>query len=445
MSNISNNIFSFSPELPKTVKRIISQTLSHHVFYFKVSLKSKEKVSVGTENTSCDIRISDSFIEILEREHYDQEQHFKSEPLLRSRDGSPDYVGTASYLLNHIQEYSSGEENYDNFGRWKPEKTLQHRFNLFSHDLVTEYLENSFSSISSKLNIPFLTNRSSVILSHDIDIINKAPLQEVKASLREIRILSAMKTIAKYFLEGPSYRNMNKIMDIHDEFGMKSIFFWLVSQGYSKSPYGQEKIKNSDYNISSKKIRKEIEKISSRNFDQGLHRSNHRISIDQENAILNIESTLNRNHYLLFRIPEHFNELENSQINIDFSSGFGPQFGHRNSFSRPYIPFNIQNNSPYSFLEVPLQLMDTTFKYYRRNSASETENLIIDFLDEHKYNCMVSILWHNDMFSPIKNPHWLKCYKTVLAYLKEEGFTSINATRLETIRQGLASSFHNNS
>jgi peptidoglycan/xylan/chitin deacetylase (PgdA/CDA1 family) len=219
-------------------------------------------------------------------------------------------------------------------------------------------------------------------------------------------------------------------MDINDEYDVKSTFFWLVEQGKTESSYTGITMRNSDYDFFSKKLSDKRKAIISRNFENGLHRSISRKTIKQQAEIETPKFQANRNHYLLFRIPEHLNEVEEAGLRLDASLGFAEMAGFRNSYGLPIQLFNMNENRPYNFLEVSLNVMDTTFRIYHKMNITEAKKRIVSFLDRNRVNTILSILWHNNHFSDIKFKDWLHLYKTILDYLKQSHIETVTQKQL---------------
>ncbi len=375
--------------------------------------------------------------------HQSKHTTFEKTPYFLSEDGSPDYLSTCFYMINSIQEYNAPEESFDEFGRFRFESSYQHRFDCLEKNLVQSYLKKVITRSPLLSRLPVINEPSKIFFSHDIDVINAAIWQESKTAIKQWDIALLLKIIFRYFLKGPSYRDMDRIMDIHDEYDVKSTFFWLVEK--SNSFYQRDiGIPQSDYNIRNKDIQIQIGKIRSRKFENGLHKSSLHSTLDEEVVMLGHPVIANRNHYLKLKLPVHYDALDKSSIKLDFSLGFGQHYGFRNSFGRPFIPFNLKENKPYSFLEVPLQIMDTTFKYHLKIDPEKSKLRILDLLDKNRKNCTISVLWHNDMFSPIKNPGWLKLYLEILDFCRFNEIKSTNQGELLKVRSSLLNSFRNN-
>ncbi len=69
--------------------------------------------------------------------------------------------------------------------------------------------------------------------------------------------------------------------------------------------------------------------------------------------------------------------------------------------------------------------MDTTLHHYQRKSADEAFNYITTFTEQNAENAVLSVLWHNNYFTPYKYGSYFKLYKQLLAYFYENKFLGI--------------------
>jgi hypothetical protein len=150
-----------------------------------------------------------------------------------------------------------------------------------------------------------------------------------------------------------------------------------------------------------------------------LHKSCCNYSLDEEVEMLTFPTNLNRYHYLKIALPGSWNSIESSKIRLDASLGFAERYGFRNSYGLPFRPYDIVNNQVYNFVEVPLNVMDTTFLVYMKVPSNKTASSIIDFIEKNKTNSVVSILWHNNYFTKYKYKGYLEEYKKILVYITE--------------------------
>lgn len=328
-----------------------------------------------------------------------------------------DRIATIFALVNCIQEYEN--DDLDEFGRFKYSNSLQFRHHIIQENIVQKEIDYFLERLDKKRK----DFKSEIFISHDIDSIHGSLLQDTFWAIKKLRGIDLIKIITINLLKEPHWKNFDRIMKINSEYDFYSTFFFLVNQGL-----GDDNVKNSDYKI--QKINSSISRIQDSNFECGLHKSSSNQSINDETKKLPFNSISNRYHFLKFNIEKDWKELSDSSIQLDASLGFAEHFGFRNSYGRAFQPFNIAENKPFDFIELPLHLMDTTFEKYLKIPTNEIGTSVINFLEKHKMNCELSLLWHNNYFSDYKYGGYLAEYKKILAYLFENEFKHVSQLEL---------------
>jgi peptidoglycan/xylan/chitin deacetylase (PgdA/CDA1 family) len=389
----------------------VFRTLAHanNVPVEFVSHVSDAEVSAGSSSLFT-FHVSEKFYTDISSKNFSHRHHLNKDCVILKEDGEPDYLSTIFYMLNSLQEYA--DTDVDEIGRFKYTNSYQSRFGNIEDNLVGRYSQKVLASQRQK---------SRIFLSHDIDSVNGALLQDSFFLLKKGNPLPVFKLVMNAALQRPDWLNMDKIMKIEDEHSLKSTFFWLVNKGRLN-----RREVNSDYNIDSSKIRTTLKSIESGGWENGLHKSISGDSYKEELSKLGLPAIANRNHYLKFRLPDLYSDIEASGLQLDASLGFAEAVGFRNSFGLPFHPFNLKERKPHSFVEVPLTVMDGTLKQYRGVPMDETAPQIISFLEKNKTDCVISILWHNTYFTDYKFGGYLRVYKQILEYIQANGMRSIN-------------------
>ncbi|MBI3519883.1 MAG: hypothetical protein HY062_11065 [Bacteroidetes bacterium] len=334
-----------------------------------------------------------------------------------------DELMTAFYLINSISEYNS--KYIDNIGRYKFDASYQKKHDIIGTNFVTILFERYFNKYFPQLLENRVFEKTQFFFSHDIDSLYGAFLQDGKAALQKGRFDIIAKLIFNAIILNPEWFNIDKILKIENEYELKSTFFWIVNKGrVNKS------LTNADYDINSPSLRRTIDKVLSNNSFVGLHKSISNESYDQELKKLPVQTTINRNHYLRFNLPKHYQNIEESQLKIDCSLGFAEHYGFRNSLAIPFVPFNILEGKPYQFLEIPLNVMDGTFQKYMQLPPIETTRHILSFIEKNKTNSVISVLWHNHFFNSYRFNGYFKPYEDILMYIKEQSFSFVTPETL---------------
>lgn len=368
------------------------------------------------DSEDFDIQICIEFYQRLESEIYDHKIHFDKSYILKNQNDDNDYISTIFYLTNCIQEYNYPIENLDHYGRFPYDDSLQKKFDIVERNIVQELIDELFlnNRVLSKLNLT--KKKSTVLLSQDIDFTNHAN-KEIKYSISKWNIIDAFKFFILKLRKSSHWLPIQKIVSIQKKYGFDSIYFWIVNHG--KDELG---IVNGDYKFSDVLIQEKVKSVENAGHKNGLHKSTLNSSFDSE--LQNISTSYNRYHYLKFNIPKAWEELDDSQLKFDFSLGWGSAMGFRNSYGRPFSPYNFKTRKAYNFTIYPLHIMDSTFMYYQTSSIENIKSNILSFLTAHQYDSVLSILFHNSSFTEGYFKDWFNLYKSILKHLNILEFKS---------------------
>ena len=340
---------------------------------------------------------------------------FKEQPIILNKKGQRDYIATIFYMINCLQEYSLSNKNLDKIGRFRFDSSYQFRFDNIEENLVQQYIDH----LVEIFNIVDVTNKQSVFfISHDIDSIYGSFLQDGYWAAKNFRIDVILTIIANELIRRPHWKNIDKIIKLDNEFDVRSTFFWLVNKGK-----GSTNIENADYNISKEKVLLDMVKESG--FVNGLHKSCHDMSINDELKKGEISNTCNRYHYLKYLPSSDWKKISDSKIDFDSSVGFSERYGFRNSYGMPFQPYDIKDDKPFNFVEAPLHFMDRTFHKYMKINTNEIGNIIIEYFERNQLNCLFSLLWHNTYFTDYKYNSFLEEYKKVMSFIYESKISSL--------------------
>ncbi len=367
--------------------------------------------------------LSKRFCSLIENQQFHHNDWFTDRPLLFDEKGRPDYLGTCFYMIHSLQEYASYTS--DHYGRFPFKESYQYRFGCVTENLVETYLETYFQSLG--LTLPKTT--STIYLSHDIDSIYGGFRQDANYLFRSGQYGRIWSLVMNFISGERPRKNIDLIMSIEDEHDLKSTFYWIAEKKYDS----HNGIPHADYDLTDPYIKTTLQTIEkTAHHENGLHKSTSEGYTFKEEIKRFSPFSIkhNRNHYLKFKLPKLYQDIQKSGLKTDSSLGFAETIGYRNSYGLPFRPFDLTNQNHYDFLEIPLHIMDTTFLTYQNLTPTEIEKNIIDFLRSASYNQVISILWHNDKLSPYKFESMLTIYKKLLVLIAESEMNTVTASDL---------------
>ena len=323
--------------------------------------------------------------------------------------GQKDSIAMIFFMVNCIQELNAAPNDHDEIGRFKYSSSYQYRHGVITQNLV----QLEMDALCSIWGIHPKRRKSIFFLSHDIDSMYGSFFQDGFWAIKKLKPLVIMKLLFMELVRRPHWRNMEKIIRIHDDYDVRSTFFWLVNEGR-----GESGVLNADYTIQSET--ELLEMVNRSGNSNGLHKSCSEMSIDAELQKGKLLSAYNRYHFLIFRTHSDWRAIEQSQLQFDASLGFAEHYGFRNSYGKAYQPYDIEMDRPFGFVEAPLHFMDGTFQKYMHFSPEKIADTIISEYQRNPYNCDFSVLWHNTFFTDYKYGAYLSQYKRLLEFIHEE-------------------------
>jgi len=269
-------------------------------------------------------------------------------------------------------------------------------------------------------------------LTHDVDSIKgKSYLRYFYWIIRHnpkrsfSMIVNTIKS--KHDPEGP----IKQIVSLEKKYNFKSTFFFL-SLPFFIWREGRR------YRFASKLIKKHINFLKKNYCEIGIHPSraaylNSNIferELSRFKAVTGLKNNEIgvRNHYLSGSFPKLWDKYAQSGLLYDASLGWHDAPGFRALTSMPFKPLNKSDNSSYDIYELPLIIMDGTFKEKTSNEIFNSVKQIIDL--SLKSNSLVTILWHTDrIFNDMYKGH-SDAYKMILQYMQKNNYVSLTIKQM---------------
>jgi peptidoglycan/xylan/chitin deacetylase (PgdA/CDA1 family) len=262
-----------------------------------------------------------------------------------------------------------------------------------------------------------------VCLTHDIDLINYSRASAVGDIAKSLICKQGglfKNSIAS--LKNPKkFLNFKEIIELEKAYAAKSSFFIMALQKGER-----------DYNYSPSEIEFELGSIIDSDCEIGLHGGHSAfddlaVLKDEKNRLERVigrQVVGYRNHFLRFKVPTTWENLQHAGFKYDSSLCFPEVVGFRNGMCHPFKPINALSNQEIDIFEFPLVIQDVILgQRYMRLDEKTAFDVCKYILDQVEINQgAVTILWHNDnLFDQGYETSYLhkKFYQKLLNYLNE--------------------------
>ena len=344
--------------------------------------------------------------------------------------------------IDYIQKYMHlcPDEIYDNSNTidnllfYKNEINLQQSS---KNDLMFESYGDMFGidkdlirkSIYDRLNCRPVNNfeypenkKFAVCLTHDVDDIYP-PLSHTFIStahcVKKLNAKELNQQISWKFkgMEKSPYLNFKEIIKLEEKYDAKSSFYFIATE---KDPVRFR------YNIED--IESELGFIVDSGWEVGLHGGYYAYNcfdtiLKEKNRlekVLGKDVIGYRNHYLRFDMLNTWELLAKAGFKYDTTFGYNDMVGFRNGMCHPFKPFNLNLNKEINILEIPLIVMDGAL-FSSCSSIEHAWDMTKNLIDTvEKYNGILTILWHNNVFNYPPKDAWRKFYERILAYVYQK-------------------------
>lgn len=380
------------------------------VKYLYVNESNDVAISIGA-GEEFDIQVDPLYFKKITQGDHHWKKILPTTPIYTDEHGRECFLETIFYLVNCIQEINPQKSNLDHWGRYKYTASLQHHYGIIEQNYVGTLMDTlieKYPSLAAGKGKP--TKASRVILSHDIDLLLTGWKVEAYLAWTRRDWKTLAKVVKDFALRKPFYNNIDQIIELDKKYGFTSIFYWLPMRG--KDANG---IMNADYGID--ELVKMCAKTEVNGCVNGIHKSSFPTTFSEEKAKFPFEVEHNRYHFLKFETHKAWKEIESTGLKTDASLGFAEHIGFRNSYGLPFVPYDMENDRSYTFLEIPLHVMDGTLTQYMGLESEQAFIRIKKFLKQNEHNSILSILWHNNEFTEYTHKSMKFMYIDVLEYI----------------------------
>jgi len=348
---------------------------------------------------------------------------FTSEKITNGYSSPVDIFQTIFYHISRYEEWYNKSAQTDIHGLM-PSKD-HFLVNQGIHDIpVVDYLVYYFYDLIGQKPKKL---ESLYILTHDIDAIRRFPsFYKFLRAIANVIFYQQFKWTKLLKL----FSNFIKVL-IDKEADPYDTFDWLLHTNHPKIVErkiyflsgGKTKFENY-YRISDPRCRPVYELCRKNGYEFGIHPSY--LSGDNDQIILSEKSFLekttgqkidhSRQHFLRYKIKSTGKILESLGIETDSSFGYRDKTGFRCGTGFPYRMYNFDEERPYTFLEIPLIVMDMSIIHEFGWDADQFIRHLEAFLEKNKYYTQITFNFHNSTFDPTlidavkMKAHYLKLF-----------------------------------
>jgi hypothetical protein len=249
--------------------------------------------------------------------------------------------------------------------------------------------------------------QQTIVLTHDVDRLQKHRAGDVPRSFGRNLLRSPQKAIpeAKQALrclrrkQRDPYDSFDALYTVKERISAPSSFFYIAA------PPGKT---NGDYTLRDPAIRQMLSRAAAFGDEIGIHGSWESGQFPEklkgevaafQNATGRLPAAA-RQHYLRYKNPETYWNLQQSRIPIDSSAGFADKSGFRLGWSGCLPLFDPVSKQPMPLIEIPLICMDVTLAAYEKIPAELCLERLTNLLDascDHVPGGAFVFLWHNIM------------------------------------------------
>ena len=168
------------------IRFIILNEKANSEIIFDIEDKSDKSVPIAGE----------FYTSLLSENKFNFEHYFRDNCFIHDIHGSEDLIASIFYMVNCFQEFGNNRNTSDKFGRFAYEQSYQYRFKNIQENLVQQRIEKFCMDYIEGHSIRSFRTR--IFVSHDIDTINGALIQDGFWALKNKRFDVIIKLIINY-------------------------------------------------------------------------------------------------------------------------------------------------------------------------------------------------------------------------------------------------------
>ena len=336
-----------------------------------------------------------------------------------------DIFAASFYLLSRYEEYLPHQK--DMYGRYAHENSLAYKENFLKIPLVNVWIKDLKEILKRKFPSPdsYRNPTGNVFFpTYDID---QAYSYKHKQFWRNAGGIA--KSLFKLSFGELRERwdvMMGKIKDpfdayqwmdqLHQRYLLKPYYFFIIAKKAGKY----------DKNIPpGKKAMQDLIRHHFYKYPVGIHPSwqsgdDSQLMKEERKMLESITGNKvvsSRQHYIRFTLPETFRSLIDSEIEFDFSMGYGSINGFRASVASAFYWFDLEKNEQTKLLLYPFCYMDANSYFEQHFSPQQAYDEMMYYYNTVKaVNGIMISIWHNSFLGTDKKyAGWKEAYEKFIS------------------------------
>jgi len=330
------------------------------------------------------------------------------------------------YMVSRYEEYLPFKG--DRFGRFSAENSIAFKYNFLEKPVVNLWINQLKKILTAYYpGLEFTTPKYKITPTIDVDIAyaykNKGFLRNTGSYIYELSRFNFSRIQERTaVLSGVIPDPFDTFNYLHTQFKKykhKAYYFFLVGN------YG---IHDKNTSLEQVEFKSLIKNIADQ-YHVGLHPSfgSNRDKAIVEKEQIRLEEVLkrrlskSRQHYIMIKWPNTFENLIELEIEEDHSMGYPDHVGFRAGICNPFYFYNLKWDIKTVLKMVPFTMMDVTLKHYLEydtETAIQKSKELINTIKNNHGNC--TFIWHNNSLSEREGwDGWRKVFEAQLRFIQK--------------------------
>jgi len=308
-----------------------------------------------------------------------------------------DIIETIFFHISRMEEWYCDEWQLDPCDMMRSEEQFLVQQNLHNIPVV----DHLIFAFANALGLKLTPQKTEYRITHDIDQVSRKPslfntIRSTGGVLWRRQKPSAIHKIwSAYFSKKNEYDTFNWMLS--DRSDIEKCIYFLVG-GTTKY--------DTPYRLETDRMKAIFQLCKDRNYRIGIHPSydgwrDEKLFKSEKEKLekqINLPIKISRQHYLHFDFKKTPEILTKYDIKEDSTMGYRDRVGFRCGTGFGYHLYNFKKEAPFSFIEVPLVVMDSSLFKRTDHDLTKATELWISFLTKNQFHTKITFNFHNSRF-----------------------------------------------